>query len=270
MRTFKNTLTNLLLFVLLMFITNRAISQCDQYLFLVDNSGTVDATEFDLFADMINTSIDALGAACNAKIAIVNYGGVDGEEVAYVAPFGDAAATPDLTAADRIGNLGDDLNHAIGLINTELGLGAGGALASDPTCNTHLVVFTDAVGGAQCSASPFTTAESCILDGIGGAGMASAFAASPFVTSLVVRTDDSNGTELANYMVPAGNEIIITLDGTTDPNAVASSLVSTVSCAPIIKVPTLGEWTLIILGILLVIMAFVAISNRRSISIEHA
>jgi len=227
-------------------------------------------TEYVIFSGMINASIDALASSCNATVAIVNYGGIDGEEIDYFSPFGDPSSTPDLTVGDRLGNLGDDLDHAIGLINTELALGSAGALANDPTCNTHLVLFTDATGGAQCVGAPFVNAESCILDGLGGLGSATAFAASPFVSSLVVRTDDSNAAELSNYTNPAGNEIVITLDGSTNPSDVASSVVSAVACIPMVAVPTLGEWTLIILGFLLSIVAFVALTNVKDIKFSHS
>jgi len=93
-------------------------------LFLVDNSGSIDDSEYDEFASIISATVNNVRSRCrSSQIGVVHYGGEFGMESAVEFDFSAINAIPDIqrqfcSTRNQFGNCsgggGDDLNSAIG------------------------------------------------------------------------------------------------------------------------------------------------------------
>lgn len=122
-------------------------------IFLIDNSGSIDDSEFAQFENIIVASLSGIRNSCSAsRRSVVHYGGSNGTSTIVEYAFGQVAEITNINrqyCTDRtdsnicIGGGGDDLNNAIGDIMTFL---EDGSLNRDPNNNLGLVILTDAFG----------------------------------------------------------------------------------------------------------------------------
>ena len=122
-------------------------------LFLIDNSGSIDDGEFELFSDLIMSSIEDVRVKCtSSQIGVVHYGGAFGLETTVEFPLARNSDFPDIqrqfcTSRNQFDLCseggGDDLNNAIGDIISFI---QDGSLNRDPINQLALVIFTDAFG----------------------------------------------------------------------------------------------------------------------------
>ena len=119
-------------------------------IFLIDNSGSIDASEYAAFEQIIVSSLAGIQASCpSSRRAVVHYGGTNGTSTNVEFPLDDITITSVnrqfCTQRDQfnlcVGGGGDDLNNAIGDIMTFLG---DGTLNRNPLNNLSLVILTDA------------------------------------------------------------------------------------------------------------------------------
>ena len=119
-------------------------------IFLIDNSGSIDAGEFAAFENIIVESLAGIQASCpSSRRAVVHYGGANGTSTSVEFPLDDITITSVnrqfCTQRDQfglcVGGGGDDLNNAIGDIMTFIG---DGTLNRNPLNNLSLVILTDA------------------------------------------------------------------------------------------------------------------------------
>ena len=122
-------------------------------IFLIDNSGSIDDSEFIAFENIILSSLDGIRTSCPvSRRAVVHYGGANGTSTTVEYALGQVNQITDInrqfcTARNGsgicIGGGGDDLNNAIGDIMTFLN---DGTLNRDPSNHLSLVIMTDAFG----------------------------------------------------------------------------------------------------------------------------
>jgi len=82
------------------------------------------------------------------------------------------------------------------------------------------------------------------------------------VTLITIGTADLTGNQVVAY-IPVGNTYSITIEDTTTGETVTLVGGPCPSCAEVANIPTVGEWGLIILGLLMSITAIVGIRARR-------
>ncbi len=122
-------------------------------IFLIDNSQSIDESEFESFENIILTTMKKVEAKCQkSQLGLVHYGGAFGQEtfIQY-----DLSSSNTFTSVERkfctVRNSsgfcseggGDDLNNAIGDIVAALN---DGTLNRNPINKLRLVIFTDAFG----------------------------------------------------------------------------------------------------------------------------
>lgn len=120
---------------------------------LVDNSASINNTEFGSFSNIIISTINRIAADCPmSRRGVVHYGGAFGQNVILEHQL---SSTNTITSVNRQNCLnatcndgGDDLNYAMGELirminNSELHL--------DPDNRLSIVVFTDAFSDSSCS-----------------------------------------------------------------------------------------------------------------------
>ncbi len=120
-------------------------------IFLVDNSGSIDDSEFAAFKNILEGSLAGICATCpSSRRGVVHYGGANGLSTAIEYPLGTATETSSINrqfCTSRngfglcVGGGGDDLNNAIGDI---MGYIDNGMLSRNPANKLALVIFTDA------------------------------------------------------------------------------------------------------------------------------
>ena len=119
-------------------------------LFVMDNSSSIDATEYNQMEASALAEKNLIAAAFpNSRFATVHYFGSCGEELHIENDFIDAT---NITSIVRQGSGNDDLNVALGLVMKALDGVAdpdlfGGFLNKDPASKFCVVVFTDAPQG---------------------------------------------------------------------------------------------------------------------------
>lgn len=127
-------------------------------LFVIDNSGSIDDSEYALFSNIIETSIRRVQSQCPfSQIAVMHYGGAFGAETFVEYNFN---RIHDITSVERqycttrnqFGNCseggGDDLNAAMGDVHDMI---QNGTLHKNPLNKLAIVIFTDAFGfDAEC------------------------------------------------------------------------------------------------------------------------
>jgi len=138
-------------------------------LFVMDNSGSVDATEFGQMVASANAEISAISAVYNnSRFATVHYTGQCGEKLWVENDFTSAGGLLPIT---RKGNWNDDMNVALGSVIKALNNNlpdpniTGGPLNLDPSAKFYIVLFTDGgkfsefFGCTDSSLSPYTNAN---------------------------------------------------------------------------------------------------------------
>jgi len=129
-------------------------------IFLIDNSGSIDADEFSTFEEIITTSLAGLQASCpESRRSVVHYGGLNGLSTTVEFPLENAT----ISGVSRqfcnernqfgicVGGGGDDLNNAIGDIMTFLD---DGTLQRNPDNSLSLVILTDAFSFEETCPQP--------------------------------------------------------------------------------------------------------------------
>lgn len=121
-------------------------------LFVIDNSGSIDDTEYNQFSDIIMATIQNVQSKCqSSQIAVMHYGGAFGLETFVEYNFSRINDIADVerqycTTRDQFGNCpagGDDLNAAMGDVLTMI---EDGTLNRNPINKLSIVIFTDAFG----------------------------------------------------------------------------------------------------------------------------
>ena len=129
-------------------------------IFLIDNSGSIDASEFSAFENIILSSLNGIQNSCPlSRRAVVHYGGLNGTSTTVEHSLSNASINSInrqfCTSLDIngfcVGGGGDDLNNAIGDIITFLD---DGTLNRDPNNTLSLVILTDAFSFDQTCPQP--------------------------------------------------------------------------------------------------------------------
>ena len=140
---------------------------CADYLFLIDNSGSIDAYEYENMKLSIQSTIDQIEASpVDAKYAILQYSTIDPHNAANAdievsVNFTSSASTAKSFSREYppVGN--DYLNETFdildGLIGTTVNPRSG--------CIKHLVIFTDARDGLTSVITPYTNRNILVNDG---------------------------------------------------------------------------------------------------------
>ncbi|MEL6122644.1 MAG: vWA domain-containing protein [Bacteroidota bacterium] len=134
-------------------------------IFLVDNSGSIDDSEYASLESIILRTIDSISILCPfSRQSVVHYGGIEGKSTTIEYPL----STNPITTVNRQfctqrsptnpniclgGAGGDDLNNAIGDLLFFFG---NGSLDIRPGHNLSVVILTDAFSG-----SPVCTGPAC-------------------------------------------------------------------------------------------------------------
>ncbi len=147
----RNVFSRIMSLIFFLAIAIYGKSQTD-FLFIVDNSGSISPAEFNQFADIIMTTGAELDQSCpNANFAIVHYGGAYGADITIqndFIPFGSTATItrvyPDCVSSGTP-NCGDDLHAAFGNIINDVN---NGNLNPTPGRELIVVIFTDADGNS--------------------------------------------------------------------------------------------------------------------------
>ena len=122
-------------------------------LFVLDNSGSVDPTEYNIMTAMVNNAITQInGAYSNAQYAVVHYGGPCGERLYREHNFQTATSLVLNRRFPANGGYNDDLNAALGNVLAALSsspnpatvLPTGAKLNQRVGSNLLVVIFTDA------------------------------------------------------------------------------------------------------------------------------
>ncbi len=225
--------------IVCLFLCTGIISAQTDFLFVVDNSGSISPSEFDAFANIIMETGDALDLNCgSSEYAIVHYGGAFGQEYQIQNDFMSWTATSMVTrvyqdcVTSGTSNCGDDLHAAFGSIDSEIGTGL------NPNAGNPLIVviFTDADGMSQGqnNMSPCGFAAcSTILPNTNFTMFMDSFTGS---SSYVVGVEDTdNEGLLQQYLYGAGSYVPIDLDD--DPFDVAEEISSSIECtSPVIGI----------------------------------
>ena len=231
-------------------------------LYLIDNSGSIDDSEFVSFSNIITTSIADLRANCSdAQVAVAHYGGFEGKGTAIEYPFSTDTPIPSVSrqfcnarnASDNCTDGGgDDLNHAIGNIIDSLD---NGGLTHDTSNNLSIVILTDAFGFETTCRFPFC---SLILPTTNIDILKTKYGVDVTVVGMSAQAEE---TALAIYSSPGGTyngglsaaACATSFDGCTlprkyvevefnsDPDSVADIVTSFVSCSIIINTGLVAE-----------------------------
>ena len=123
-------------------------------LFVMDNSGSIDNTEYNQMEASALAEKNLIAAAFpNSRFSTVHYFGSCGEELHIENDF---TASANITSITRQGTGSDDLNVALGLVANAIdGIADpnlfGGFLNRDPAAKLCVVIFTDAPDNTSSS-----------------------------------------------------------------------------------------------------------------------
>ncbi len=231
-------------------------------IYLIDNSGSIDDSEFVSFSNIITTSIADLQNSCaDAQVAVAHYGGFEGKGTIIEHPFSMGVPISSVNrqfclARNGSGNCsdggGDDLNFAIGNIIDSLD---SGVLTHDTSNNLSIVILTDAFGFDTNCNFPFC---SLILPTTNIDILKSQYGVDVTVVGISAQAEE---TALALYASPGGTyngglfapACPTSFDGCTlprkyvevefnsDPDSVAAIVTSFVSCSIIINTGLVAE-----------------------------
>ncbi len=224
-------------------------------IFVIDNSQSIDDSEFIGFEDILLASINSTRASCpQSNIAVVHYGGRYGKFTTIEYGFQNSQ---NIQAINRqycssrnefnqcIGGGGDDLNHAIGNVIQYF---EGGQLTRNTNNKLSMVIFTDAFGFETCD-STTTNNSNCS-------------AALPYTNidrlkiqfdakvTVVGMSSQAEATVLATYASPGGtfdnvtlfNQCAGTADGcilprkyisaqfNSNPSSIAAEVIECIAC----------------------------------------
>lgn len=221
------------IFLLFLLLSIGNINAQTDFLFVVDNSGSISPSEFDAFADIIMETGAALDLNCgSSEYAIVHYGGAFGQEYQIQNDFMVWSSTSMVTrvyqdcVTSGTPNCGDDLHAAFGSIDSEIGSGLNPNTGND----LIVVIFTDADGMSQGqnNMSPCSFAAcSTILPNTNFTSFMNSQAGS---SSYVIGVEDTdNEGLLQQYLFGSGSYVPIDLDD--DPVDVADEVSSTIECS---------------------------------------
>ena len=181
--------------------------------FVIDNSGSIDSSEYAAFSNIILATVNKVQASCSeAQVGVVHYGGAFGQETTIEYPL---SKNNVITTIDRqyctsldmfgfcTGGGGDDLNFAMGQLITYFG---NGSLNHDPANNLSIVIFTDAFDGASSCGQPNCT----ILRPFDNVDiLKSTYGAS---VTVVGASSQANAALLQIYASPGGTYDLVNLD----------------------------------------------------------
>jgi len=220
-------------------------------IFMIDNSRSIDNSEFASFENIILTSLAGVRTQCpTSRRALVHYGGAFGREVNIEYPLGSVSQ---ITSVNRqfclnatCNDGGDDLNYAMGELITLIN---DGSLARDPNNKLSIVLFTDAFNDNACATNPNcstslpTTNVDILKDAYGATvtviGISEqatpstlALSASPGGSFMNVALDNSCSTTFDGCTLPRK---YIPVSFTTSPQLVSDSLQACIVCQAIVQ-----------------------------------
>ncbi len=227
----------LIVCAILLMATHSLKSQSD-FLFIIDNSGSISPTEFDQFSNIIEATGLTISQDCpESKFAIMHYGGSFGQEFQIQNDFVPWTSTSPVSRAfvdcitSGTPDCGDDLNFAFGHVNNELG----NNLNLTPGNELVVVIFTDADGtsftGVNMSPCAFASCSTIMPT----TNFNTFIGNYPMSSSYVVGVADTDNEMLLNNYV-YGNGTYTPIDLNDPPASAAAAFIDDVEC----ESPALG------------------------------